>query len=52
MVFAFMALSTKMSQLGHFETIRTFKNMHWEHSSCDFLHGFMIMCGFNGMLEL
>jgi hypothetical protein len=28
-----MGLSTKMSQLGHYETIRTFGNVHWEHSS-------------------
>jgi hypothetical protein len=28
-----MALSTKMSQLGHYETIRTFGNVHWEHST-------------------
>ena len=28
-----MALLTKMSQLGRFETIRTDGNMHWERSS-------------------
>ena len=29
----FVALSTKMSQLGHYETIRIRGNMHWERSS-------------------
>ena len=28
-----MALLTKMSQLSHYETIRTDGNMHWERSS-------------------
>ena len=31
--FIFMALFTKMSQLGHYETIRTDGNVHWERSS-------------------
>ena len=26
--------------------------IHWEHSLCDFTHGFIIMCGCIGMLEL
>ena len=29
----FLALLTKMSQLGHYETIRTDGNVHWERSS-------------------
>ena len=28
-----MALLTKMSQLGHYETIRSDGNVHWEHNS-------------------
>ena len=28
-----LALLTKMSQLGHYETIRTDGNVHWERSS-------------------
>jgi hypothetical protein len=28
-----MRLSTKMSQLGHYETIRTSRNVHWERAS-------------------
>ena len=28
-----MALVTKMSKLGHYETIRTYGNVHWKHSS-------------------
>jgi hypothetical protein len=27
-----MGLSTKMSQLGHYETIRTLGNVHWERT--------------------
>ena len=27
-----MGLSIKMSQLGHYETIRTFGNAHWERT--------------------
>ncbi len=28
-----MRLLIKMSQLGHYETIRTDRNVHWERSS-------------------
>jgi hypothetical protein len=28
-----MALSTNMSQLGHYDTIRTLGKVHWERSS-------------------
>ena len=51
-----MPLPTKLSHLGHYETIHTLGtcigNVHWERSSFEFLHALIIMCGGIGMLEL
>jgi hypothetical protein len=33
LIIAHVALSTNMSQLGRYETIRTLEKVHWERSS-------------------
>ena len=38
-----MALLIEMSQLGHYETIRTDGNVPWEHSSRANPHGIVII---------
>ena len=47
-----MALPTKMSQLGHYDTICTLGTCIGNVVHVIFLYGFIIVCGCIGMLEL
>ena len=47
-----MALSTKMSQLDHYETIRTVTIAEIFHITIDYLHNFINMSECIGMVEL